>query len=360
MKKRFPILGKTRKSSFYYWALFSYRLLRSFKTIKSYFFGFKFTQFYFTPSIRQIYKKKTIKYKTLIKRKLNFLKKRGDIRRFVLFRTGSYAWKRFIFRRKIYKHFFNYRYCIKSNIKKTSKLNIYANYLGKKSRFKVKSMYSKKIKRIKRPLNIKHKFNRLFYTNRSIFQKLFHRKHLTQKHFNSTFSFLFKKNYKLLIKSFNFSIVNILIRSRLVFTRAQANFLILNRFVFINGKSVDTTNTYSSIGSVIQIIIHKSYYFFFKRMLSNLRILKKKTGYRVWLLTRFLFNFYKQSPTNVPKWVDKLMYYRLDVPKYIEVDYTVLTVIILYTPKYIYETDIYTFKYINYFLLRLYSWKYII
>jgi hypothetical protein len=54
------------------------------------------------------------------------------------------------------------------------------------------------------------------------------------------------------------------------------------------------------------------------------------------------------------------MYYRLDVPKFLEVDYTILTAVILYKPKYLYETDLYTFKYINYFLLRLYIWKYII
>jgi len=53
------------------------------------------------------------------------------------------------------------------------------------------------------------------------------------------------------------------------------------------------------------------------------------------------------------------MYYKMDVPKFLEVDYTVLTAVVLYTPKSVYEVDLYTFKYINYFLLRLYTWKYI-
>ena len=359
MKKRYPILGCTKKTNFYYWALFSYRLIRSFKPTKSRFFGFKFTQFYFSPSVFQQTRKRSLKYKTLLKKKLNFFKKRGEIRRFILFRVGSYAWKRFIFRRKIYKHFLNYKCKIKTLTRKKTKFDIYTNSLAKKAQFKVKHMYSKKIRRIKRPLNVKHKFNRLFYINRKIFQKIFNYPDFRQHRFNNYFSYLFKKNYKHTLKSFNLNIVHLLIKSRFVFTRDQAHFLIKNNFVFLNGYPVLTTLHTASINNTIQLIICKSYYYYFKRLLSNLRLLKKKTGYRVWLLTRFLFNFYKQSPTNIPRWVDKLMYYKIDVPKFLEVDYTVLTAVVLYTPKSVYEVDLYTFKYINYFLLRLYTWKYI-
>jgi len=360
MKKRYPILGKTKKTNFYYWALFSYKLIRSFKPIKSYFFGFKFTQFYFSPALAWIGKKTSIKYQVLIKKKLNFFKKRGEIRRFVLFKVGSYSWKRFIFRRKMYKHFFEYKVKNKTFLRKPTKMDFLNQTVVKKAKFRLKRMYSKKIKRIKRPLNVKHKFNRLFYINRKVFQSIFTSSLFRQKRFNSSFSYLFKKNYKSLLNSFNLSLINILIKSRFVFTKEQAVFLIKNDFVFLNGFNKVDLYQITKKKDIIQLILHKNYFFFFKRILSNLRLLKKKTGYRVWLLTRFLFNFYKQSPTNIPKWVDKLMYYRLDVPKFLEVDYTILTAVILYKPKYLYETDLYTFKYINYFLLRLYIWKYII
>ena len=360
MKKRYPILGKTKKTNFYYWALFSYKLIRSFKPTKAYFFGFKFTQFYFSPSLFWNGKKTSIKYQVLIKKKLNFFKKRGEIRRFILFKVGSPSWKRFIFRRKMYKYFFDYKCKNKILLRKTTKLDLANRTIVKKAQFRMKSMYSKKIKRIKRPINVKHKFNRLFYTNRNVFQTIFNYSLFRQKRFNNMFSYLFKKNYKSLLNSFNFNLVNLLIKSRFVFTKEQAVFLIKNKFVFLNG--FNKLSIYQTVkkNDIIQLLVHKSYFFFFKRILSNLRLLKKKTGYRVWLLTRFLFNFYKQSPTNIPKWVDKLMYYKLDVPKFLEVDYTILTVVILYKPKYLYETDLYTFKYMNYFFLRLYTWKYII
>lgn len=63
---------------------------------------------------------------------------------------------------------------------------------------------------------------------------------------------------------------------------------------------------------------------------------------------------------NIPKWVSKLVYYKLDVPKFLEVDYTLLCSIILYYPNPLFETDIYNIKYINLSLLRLYNWKYIV
>jgi len=360
MKKRYPILGKVKKTNFYYWALFSYKLIRSFKPIKSYFFGFKFTQFYFSPSFIWNGKKTSVKYQILIKKKLNFFKKRGDIRRFVLFKVGSYAWKRFIFRRKMYRHFFEYKCKNKNLFRRSTKLDLSSHTIVKKAQFRLKRMYSKKIKRIKRPFNVKHKFNRLFYINRKVFQNIFNYPLFRQKRFNNSFSYLFKKNYKFLLNSFNFNLVSLLIKSRFVFTKEQALFLIKNKFVFLNGFNKVSIYQTAKQNDIIQLVLHKSYFFFFKRILSSLRLLKKKTGYRVWLLTRFLFNFYKQSPTNIPKWVDKLMYYRLDVPKFLEVDYTILTTVILYKPKYLYETDLYTFKYLNYFLLRLYVWKYIV
>lgn len=360
LRKRYPILGKTRRNNFYYWALFSYKLIRSFKATKSKFFGFKFTQFYFTPSFKNISKRKLTRYLILKKKKLNLFKRRGDIRRSILFKAGSYSWKKFVFRRKLYKNFFNYKLISTKGVKKKFKFNFTESLLYRKNKSRLKSSYFKKIKRIKKPLNVKHKFNRVFYSNRRIFSTLIINRHLRQYRFNNCFSFLFKKNYKSLLKTFNLNVVNVLIKSRFIFTKQQALFLINNNYVFVNGVNVSNKDFCVNVNDYIQLIVSKPYYYYFKRILSNIRLLKKKTGYRVWRLTRFSFNFYKQSATNIPRWVDKLMYNRLDIPKFLEVDYTVLAVVVLWYPKYFHELDFYTTKYINYFLFRLYTWKYIV
>jgi hypothetical protein len=181
----------------------------------------------------------------------------------------------------MYKYFFDYKCKNKILLRKTTKLDLANRTIVKKAQFRMKSMYSKKIKRIKRPINVKHKFNRLFYTNRNVFQTIFNYSLFRQKRFNNMFSYLFKKNYKSLLNSFNFNLVNLLIKSRFVFTKEQAVFLIKNKFVFLNG--FNKLSIYQTVkkNDIIQLLVHKSYFFFFKRILSNLRLLKKKTGYRV-------------------------------------------------------------------------------
>lgn len=181
----------------------------------------------------------------------------------------------------MYKHFFAYKCKLKTLPRKPTKFDFLNNSIAKKTQFRLKSMYSKKIKRIKRPLNVKHKFNRLFYINRKIFQNIFNYSIFRQKRFNNYFSYLFKKNYKLLLNSFNFSLINLLIKSRFVFTKEQAVFLIKNQFVFLNGLTMSNPYQSAKKNDLIQLILHKSYFFFFKRILSNIRLLKKKTGYRV-------------------------------------------------------------------------------
>lgn len=295
-----------------------------------------------------------------MRKKFGFFKKWNNIRRVVLFRAGSYGWKKSIFRRKLFKFFGKYNTKKTKNIHKNYKFDLYNSKLIKRNSYHVKATYKKKPKRVKKPLNIKFKFNRTFYNNRKIFQSFFGYSNLRQFKFNNKFSQLFKKSYYKIINTFEFNVVNLLIKSRFVFTTSQAKQLISKNHVYINGSNNISAFTTVSLNSRIQLIISRNYYYYFKRLLSNIQALKKQTGYRVWRLTRFMFNFYKQSAKNIPSWVDSLMYYKLDVPKFLEVDYTTLTSIILYQPNPIYEGNYYTAKYINFFLIRLYNWKYVV
>jgi hypothetical protein len=54
------------------------------------------------------------------------------------------------------------------------------------------------------------------------------------------------------------------------------------------------------------------------------------------------------------------MYLRFDIPKFVELDYTILTSIIIYIPNFFFEFDYYFLKFLNLSLLRLYNWKYIV
>jgi ribosomal protein S4 len=358
-KKRYPILATPKKHSFYYWTRFSYRKIKSFNINKIKFFGFKFTQFYLTPHFSLLKKNNFKKSLLILKKKIAFLKKTDNIKRIVLFRVGSRAWKKSIFRKKLWT-FFNKFHIQKSRHFNKKKFDLYNGKIKKKSTYFLKSTKIHQKKKNKQPINVKHKFNRFFFQNRKVFQAFFGKIGLRQHKFTKMFSNFFKKNTYSLLTSFEFVISNILIRSRFVFTKEQAYDLVRKHLVFVNGSLITNIHYTLTVGDRLQLILNKRFFFFYRRTLSNLQYLKKYTGFRVWRLVRFLSNIHKQPAKNIPNWVMLLMYYRIDVPRFLEVDYTILTSIILYKPMFIFEYNYYNLKFVNYFLIRLYNWKYII
>lgn len=358
-KRKYPLVGLPGKMTFYYWASFSYHKIKGFRILRNKFFGFKFTQFYFTPSILLLKQQKYKTYLISLRKKISFFKKTNTIDKSTLFRVGSYSWKRIIFRRSLWKMINNIKTKnqLKKPIKKTSFLN--KTRLNKSNSYTLVKKSKLVNKKIKAPLNTKKKFNRLFFTNRKIFESLMGFRSLRQLRFTRYFSNFFKKNFLSIIYSLEFNITNILIKSRFTFTKQGAISLLKNNFVFLNGFCINSEHVTLKVSDRLQLIISKSFYYYYRRYLSNLQALKKKTGYRVWLLTRFMFNFFKQSMKNVPKWVYKLSHYKLDVPKFLEVDYSILCSIVVYYPNPLFEMNFYNMKYINLALLRLYNWKYI-
>jgi hypothetical protein len=43
------------------------------------------------------------------------------------------------------------------------------------------------------------------------------------------------------------------------------------------------------------------------------------------MLNRFKFNFYKQSTTRIPTFIDRVMFFYEDLPKFFEADFLTLT-----------------------------------
>lgn len=188
---------------------------------------------------------------------------------------------------------------LKKPIKKTRFLNkTWLNKSNSYTRVKKVNLVNKKIKA---PLNTTKKFSRLFFTNRKIFESLMGFKSLRQLRFTRYFSNFFKKNFLSIIYSLEFNITNILIKSRFTFTKQGAISLLKNNFVFLNGSCINSEHVTLKVSDRLQLIISKSFFYYYRRYLSTLQALKKKTGYRVWLLTRFMFNFFKQSMKNIPK-----------------------------------------------------------
>lgn len=48
------------------------------------------------------------------------------------------------------------------------------------------------------------------------------------------------------------------------------------------------------------------------------------------------------------------MYFNFDVPKFLEVDYSILTAVVLFRPFFYFDFNMYSLLNINFFLSRLY------
>jgi hypothetical protein len=74
---------------------------------------------------------------------------------------------------------------------------------------------------------------------------------------------------------------------------------------------------------------------------------------------KFLLMYAKANPqlsSKMPSWLNKLLFFVCDVPQNIEVDYSILTLIVLYNPDIFYDINWVINDGISSYLIRLYNW----
>jgi ribosomal protein S4 len=103
-----------------------------------------------------------------------------------------------------------------------------------------------------------------FYKNRKIFKNLILLKNIKQKKTTKILSKLIKSNFLKFVNFFEFSLLNILIKSKICYTRSESIFLIKNDFVFINGVSVNNPFVLVKKSDIIQISLSDLFFDFFK------------------------------------------------------------------------------------------------
>lgn len=217
-----------------------------------------------------------------------------------------------------------------------------------------------------------------FNTNKSVdFSKMFDLKRKTLKTFvmnrlilknnfflttsrQSKLTKFFSKNSNISVRqcilNFENSLPSLLIKSKLVFTFNDATFLIKNNFVYVNGVICNKTLTVLKNFDIVNLVFTEKYFKFYKTLFNTNLKLSSFLSYRLWRYNRFRANFYKQSPTSLPTWINKINFFYYDVPTYLEVDYVTLSFVLLKSSCF---NSFYVSKNINVFLFRLYNWKYV-
>lgn len=227
--------------------------------------------------------------------------------------------------------------------------------------FLKKNLLSKYIKHstLIKFIHLNNKWFKLYYNNRKILKKFLFLKNKKQYFTTKFLSSFLKKSFFNIYENVELNLLNALLRSRFALSYQHAKDLLFLGYVYINGKQCKNDFYLLKSSDCVQLILDDVYLVNYQYQYLNLKKKQKNIKYCFQRWYNHRFDFYKQHTKRFPNWLLKLLFLRLDVPLYIEIDYTTLTFIILRPPFWFYELNTYLYKYINIYFIRLYNWKYL-
>lgn len=176
-------------------------------------------------------------------------------------------------------------------------------------------------------------------------------------------NYLSKYNKFINFKTYLFSemtLLNLLIRTRLLPNDSLCSLFIKNNMIFLNGLSCSNQHLQTFVGDFIQLIVSLKYYILYKWFI-NLS-LKKRIRLKNISKKKFLPIYdtgEKKKSTLLPKHILFNKTLILDIAKYVEVDYFTLSAMILYEPFLWSDINIYNLIDQRFGIINLYNWKYI-
>jgi len=210
-----------------------------------------------------------------------------------------------------------------------------------------------------RALNFKYRFIKVLYENRRIFKKIFFRKNFIQRKLSNKIVNFIKLNQRSALLGLESNLENVLLRSRFFLTISHVELALTNGIVYLNGRLVKKKKKILKTSDILQLSLVNSYFYFDRFIIQDIKRLKSKLPGKIWNLFKHINNIQKQTPKHFENWYYLLYHFWLDVPKYLEVDYISLSIILIYTPVFYWEFNQFFLKYLNLSLIRLYNWKYI-
>lgn len=276
----------------------------------------------------------------------------------------------------LYLYLYIYLYKFKKNFllvlnkfnKKLVKINKKKNLFFKK-KFRIKVLVSKRLTIVlKKRKKLKKFKKRKPGKGNFFFKKFFFKTLLRSRKFIKSFFFLPKKirqteiskkiskNKKYFFEkntTYEFTLLNTLLRSHFCLFIADALNLIKCGGVYINGISITKYDILISECDLIQIKIDST---FLRYIRTSKKFLKKKIAlfrFNSWKwIKQKLFKKktgHKFKKRKTPKYIYLFFLYKLNVPKFLEVDYLTLSIFFL--------KKLNSFEYSTYYLNKLFSFK---
>lgn len=226
-----------------------------------------------------------------------------------------------------------------------------------KKRKKIKLFKPKKID--KGNFFLKKFFFKILLKNRKFFKSFFYlSKEVRQKKITKI---LLKNTKNTRNNSYEYTLLNILLRSNLFLFLRDVNSYIRSGLVYVNNKVTYNYNCILNEGDCVQLVLCKSTY---KYLLFSKKLLKKKLSlYRFNLWRFFKQKYFKKKQQlrpkkrKTPKYLYIFFLFKLNIPKTIEIDFLTLTLFLLKKESCFLQSSYYLNKPFSFKLFSLYNFK---
>lgn len=320
----------------YSWSNFENDLLRTYDTNYNDFYNLEFTQFYNNTFLNINNKNNIIDNIVLFKKQSIFFKKTNNKGLFLLNFLDSFKYDEF----NQINDVFNEGLVVNNGV-----------YFYNLDFIKLNDSLKKEIDYVN--FDYRYKINKYVNSNRSILLSFFKYNLKRQFKKNKFISKLVKLPFNFYLNNFEFSLSNILSRSSFFFNQRDIHFFLKNGFFFVNGLNLKNINYVFNVNDVFTVLFNKYYFFYYKYIINNIY---NKNNISNYIFKKNKNNNLKKNPL----WLYNTFFVKEDVPNYMEVDFLILSLKIIYKPFFFNEYNFMFFKLLNFYQKRLYNWKKVI
>ena len=206
-------------------------------------------------------------------------------------------------------------------------------------------------------------YQRLWRSSRSALKDLIGLKLTYQKQFTKFLVSFYKKTSFSFFSRNELVLYKLVIYSRIVPDYSTFSLFYSSGMFYLNGCISLKHDITCNVNDIIQLLVSKWYFIFYKWVLhwSILRGNKfKRLVYRKGLANRYrIMKSRKQKSNTIPDWIFLTKFDLYDVKPFIEVDYFSLSLIIVYEPYFTYYNNTLDLTTPRLNTFRVYNWKYI-
>lgn len=252
--------------------------------------------------------------------------------------------------------YYNHRLNVLNCTNKINSKNKFYNSKNLKN-LKISKKWNTNLNSNYKTVDFKKKFNLIFEKNRTLLKKFLKIKPKRRGPLSKFLKNFIRYNPVDFLFNFEYKLINLLTRCSFFFNHNDCIWFLKNGFISLNGFVTKDVKKILKPLDVITLSFNDYYYFYYKFMLDNCFSNLYKFNPKIWKINYGRNNKKPREEEKYPKWIDKYIYYNNDVPKFIEIDYICMTMVLLNYSYDINYIDYYNIKFLNLYLNRLYNWK---